>query len=250
MIMSLVSGCKKGINVFTIQDDITLGMQLKQEIASNPQEYPILPQSSYPGAYQYMYAMRDTILMSDEVTLRDEFAWELYIIEDDNTLNAFCAPGGYIYVYTGLIKYLDSEDELAGVLAHEIAHADRRHSTSQLTKAYGLSTLLSVVLGDNQNALTDIAQGLIGLSFSRKDESDADEFSVKYLCGSSYNAAGAAGFFEKIEAQGGQSVPQFLSTHPNPDNRIDNIHSLEDELNCPGDETYDARYLAFKNSLP
>lgn len=250
MMLTLVPSCKKGVNVFTIQDDKTLGLQLKQEIANNPQEYPILPQASYPDAYAYLYAMRDTILSSDAITLREEFAWELYIIEDDNTLNAFCAPGGYIYVYTGLIKYLDSEDELAGVLAHEIAHADRRHSTSQLTKAYGLSTLLAVVLGENQNALTDIAQGLIGLSFSRKDESDADEFSVKYLCGSSYNAAGAAGFFEKIEAQGGQSVPQFLSTHPNPDNRIDNIYSLEAELNCPGDETYDARYQAFKNSLP
>ena len=67
---------------------------------------------------------------------------DLRIIHDDSTLNAFCTPGGYIYIYTGILKFLDSEDEFAGVLGHEIAHADLRHSTRQMTKQYGVQILL------------------------------------------------------------------------------------------------------------
>jgi len=70
---------------------------------------------------------------------KDDFAWQVKIIDDPETLNAFATPGGYIYVYTGLIKFLDTEDQLAGVMGHEIAHADLRHSTRQMTSSYGVS---------------------------------------------------------------------------------------------------------------
>lgn len=248
------TGCKnkddRSFNIFSIQDDIDLGKQVKAEIAANPAQYPLLSEAQYPQAYAYLRNVRDKILNSGQVFYKDKFAWEVFIVQDDNTLNAFCAPGGYIYVYTGLIKYLDSEDEFAGVLAHEIAHADRRHSTDQLTKAYGIGTLVSVVLGDNQSSLTDIAQNLVFLSFSRSDETEADEYSVKYLCPTTLNAAGAAGFFEKIEAQGGSNPPQFLSTHPNPDNRIAKIYEQRNDLSCTGTATLDSEYAAFKASLP
>ena len=196
------TSCKKGekINIFSIEDDKALGLQLSEEIAANPSEYPLLSESQYPGAYSYLIGIRDKLLNSGEVKYKDEFSWPLKIIQDDSTLNAFAAPGGYIYVFTGLIKYLDSEDELAGVLGHEIAHADRRHSTSQLTKQYGIVTLLQAAAGDNPGLMAQVAASLISLKFSRSDESEADEYSVIYLCPTDYNAAGAAGFFEKIEA--------------------------------------------------
>ena len=108
------------------------------------------------------------------------------IIHDDDVLNAFCAPGGFICVYTGIIKFLESEDQFAGVMAHEIAHADRRHVTNALTKQYGLSVMLNVVLGSDPSTLKDIAGGLISLTFSRSNETDADNHSVKYLCPTGY----------------------------------------------------------------
>ncbi|CAN5294260.1 hypothetical protein BH09BAC1_BH09BAC1_17200 [soil metagenome] len=250
----LAGGCKnkddRSFNIFTIADDKQLGMQVKAEIASDPVQFPILSETQYPQAYTYLRGLRDKILNGGKVFYKNEFVWELYIIQDDNTLNAFCAPGGYIYVYTGLIKYLSSEDELAGVLGHEMAHADRRHSTDQLTKQYGIGTLVSVVLGNNPGKLTEIAEGLLFLGFSRSNETEADEYSVKYLCPTDLNAAGAAGFFEKIEAQGGSNPPQFLSTHPNPDNRIQHIHEVEVEEGCAGTNTNDSGYAAFKASLP
>jgi predicted Zn-dependent protease len=137
-----------------------------------------------------------------------------------------------------LIKFLDSEDELMGVLGHEIAHADCRHSTAQLTKQYGIAFLADALLG-NKAALNQIAKtlvgGVAGLSFSRVNESEADSKSVQYLCSTSMNAAGAAGFFKKMEGQ--KQPPTWLSTHPNPTNRIANIEKKAQELNCSGSQT-------------
>lgn len=253
--MLVGAGCNKddkSINIFTITDDKNLGLQVKGQIESDPAAYPILSESQYPQAYTYIRGLRDKILNGGKIRYKNEFAWEVYIIEDDNTLNAFCTPGGYIYIYTGLIKFLESEDELAGVLGHEMAHADRRHSTDQLTKEYGFSTLISIALGNNQNQLTDIAQSLVTLAFSRADETEADKYSVIYLCPTDLNPTGAAGFFEKIEAQGGSNTPQFLLTHPNPENRIAKINAVEtdESLTCNGTLTNNAAYAAFKASLP
>ncbi len=235
--------------LFPVEQDVALGARLDSTIEASPSEYNILSESEYPEAYGHIKRLRDSILKSPEIRYRDEFEWEVHIIHDDETLNAFAAPGGFIYVYTGLIRYLESEDQLAGVMGHEIAHADRRHSINQLKKQYGVQILLDVVLGENQGLLTEMAANLILLSNSREDESEADEYSVKYLCSTQYNAAGAAGFFEKISAGGSSKVPEFLSTHPNPDNRVENIYAQQSDLSCDGELT-DASYQAILNSLP
>lgn len=229
------SACERPINIFTVQQDKELGAQLAQEIASNPTKYPVLDPARYPDAYNYLNNMRDQILSSPEVKFSKEFEWQLRIINDDNTLNAFAAPGGYIYVYTGLMKYLDKVDHLAGVLAHEIAHADQRHSTSQMTKQYGLEILVSIASRNATAAqLGQVAAGLTRLGFSRADETDADEHSVEYLVNTRYACNGAAGFFEKLISQGQTSgTPAFLSTHPNPDNRVQKINKEADGLGCP-----------------
>ena len=156
---TLFFSCNKdeGINIFSIQDDKDLGMQTAAQIAADPAQFPILDPVANAAAYNYLYAMRDEILASGQVTHKNDFNWELHIIKDDTTQNAFCTPGGYIYIYTGLIKYLDNASSLAGVMGHEMAHADKRHSTEAMTKQYGISTLLTVLLGENPGLLAQIS---------------------------------------------------------------------------------------------
>lgn len=235
-----------GFNLFTIDQDRQLGMQVAQEIESNPTEYPILDSASNVKAYKYIYDIRNKILATGKVKHKNDFAWRIRIIKDDKTLNAFCTPGGYIYVYTGIIKYLDNEAQLAGVMGHEMGHADLRHSTRQMTKIYGVQLLVSATLGDS-SAIGTITTALIGLNFSREHETEADRMSVEYLCGTDWPGDAAAGFFEKIEAEGGVGVPEFLSTHPSPENRIENYHKWAADAGCPGRELYEANYTAFKN---
>ncbi len=251
----LMEACKKNpddnsINLFTVQDDKTLGLQVKTEIFANRAEYPILDTVQHKAAYDYLRGIVTKILNGGKVFYKNEFAWETYIIQDDNVLNAFCTPGGYMFVYTGLIKYLDAEHELAGVMGHEIAHADRRHSTDALTQQYGLSVLLNVVFGSDESALKNIAGNLASLKFSRSHGGEADNYSVTYLCPTVYKADGAAAFFKKLidNGQGGGEL-EWFSTHPSPDNRVSKIEAKRTELNCDGNGTFDAAYQDFKTNL-
>lgn len=237
--------------LISLDQDKQMGLATVAEIEKNPTEYPILDSASYPVAYRNIYRITKNILDSGGVYYKDEFAWRVKIIKKDDVLNAFCTPGGYIYVYTGLIKYLDNETQLAGVMGHEIAHADKRHSAGQMVEQYGASALIGVLTGGNQGALSTLANTLLGLSFSRSDETEADKFSVKYLNGTSYDARGAKYFFEKLIASGQSgSTPAFLSTHPNPATRVADITAVWECYGSKVGQTFDAQYMAFKTSLP
>ena len=234
-----------GINLFSIQQDKDLGLQVSGEINADPVTYPVLDPATNVAAYKYINDIRDAILATGKVKYAEDFEWELKIIKDDSTLNAFCTPAGYIYIYTGIIKFLDNEAELAGVMGHEMAHADLRHSTRQMTKSYGVQALVNAALGQRE-ALKQITNGLIGLKFSRTHETEADRMSVEYLCGTKYRADGGAGFFEKIKAMGSGATPEFMSTHPSPANRIENYHTWAKEGNCGGTDDFATKYEEFK----
>jgi len=240
----------QNVNLFPVSEDVKLGKQVSDEINSKTKEYPILDPAKNKEVYKFINGITRSILKTGKVKHANEFKWEVKIIDDIKTLNAFCTPGGYIYVYTGLINYLDSEDELAGVMGHEMAHAALRHSTRQMTNMYGLQTLVQLATGKaSPSQSAQIAQALVGLKFSRKHETEADEASVSYLCGTKYNAAGAAGFFEKIQKSGQGTPPQFLSTHPSPKNRVENIHARAKELKCRGKSKNESRYAKIKRLL-
>lgn len=237
------------INIFSISDDMAFGAQVSAEFEKDPSNV-ILDSASNVAIYKYVYGLRDSILKTGKLKYGNTFQWRIRVIKD-TILNAFCTPGGYIYVYTGLMKYLESEDQLAGVMGHEMAHADHRHSTEAMTQQYGLQTLIDIVFGQNKGQLVRIAAGLKTLQFSRKNESQADESSVIYLYQTAYNAKGAAGFFQKIIDQGsGARQPEFLSTHPSPDNRVQAITDKWTALGGKTGQTFTSRYISFRNSLP
>lgn len=241
-----------------ISEDVKMGKQTDAEIKSKPSEYPLLPESGNEEVYRYVRGITSKIINSGNVAHAKDFPWEVKIINDPKTLNAFCTPGGYIYVYTGLIKYLDSEDQLAGVMGHEIGHADKRHSMRQLYQMYGVQIAAALGAGiatrgrdtSTQKASATIAQlaaSVVGLKFSREHETEADNMSVNYLCGTEYNPAGAAGFFKKIG--NANTPPQFLSTHPSPTNRVQNIEALAATKTCRGSATNAAQYQRIKSLL-
>ena len=238
--------------IFSPKEDVALGAQVNQEILNNPDEYTVLSEEEYPEAYQYLRAITEEVLSSEAIQYKDIFAYDsIKIIQNDSVLNAFATPGGYIYVYTGLIKYLDSPDHLAGVIGHEIAHADQRHSIKMLQTEMTTQLLLDIALGQNQGAVTQVLQKLGSLKFSRSAETESDEFSVTYLSSTPFECTGAAGFFQKLEAEGsGSGVPAFLSTHPNPDNRIENIQETAEAMGCDTTASDSDILQKLQNSLP
>ena len=246
--------CKddQSINVFSVNQDIAFGASLDTMIMDDPEMYPVLSETQYASAYQHLRRIRDKLLASGELKYADRFPWTVKIIHNDTTLNAFAAPGGYMYFYTGIIHFLDNEAQFAGVMAHEMAHADRRHSTDNLTKQYGISIMIGMLLGDNPGQLAEIAAGLASglssLAFSRSNEYEADEYAVRYLNKTDYDPMGLAGFFEKMENH--PTPPTFLSTHPSPENRLDMIAYHWEQLGSKEGELFVSRYGEFKSSLP
>ncbi|HSD64109.1 MAG TPA: M48 family metalloprotease, partial [Ignavibacteriaceae bacterium] len=182
------------------------------------------------------------ILQSPQVQHKDVFTYQMDIIDDDSTLNAFALPGGYVYVYKGLLKYLNSSAALAGVLGHEIAHSELRHATQRMTAYYGVSILLNIILGANPSQLEEIAANLfVGLGFlanSRSDEDQADEYSIKYLKDTRFYPGSVMFFFEEMKDDGLISsnpdvIATFLSTHPDPIDRINKTQERLGQLGIP-----------------
>ena len=260
-VLIFVSGASIGcstlmhINIFPISKDIDLGKQMDQEIRKDPKNYPIL--ENRPEIKEYVESIGKIILASPDIQYRNQFAYQFEIIKDDSTVNAFCTPGGYVYVYTGLLKFVDNEATLAGVLAHEIVHAEKRHSTNKMTTQSGLQTaigLASEKIGETGTQAASAVAGLGLLKFNRTEESEADTYSFKYLKSTKYYPGAIRFFFEKIGVnQKGGMFERLLSTHPLPQDRFDNVNKLLSDAGNPQSNEknlFAERYQAFKRTLP
>ncbi len=250
-------GC--GVNIFSDDQDIRLGEQMDQEIRKNTKEYRVL--QGHPEVKEYVMGVGNTVLGSPAITKRGIYAYKYEIIHNDSVINAFCTPGGYIYVYTGLLKFIDNEATLAGVMGHEIAHAELRHASKRMTKAYGAQILLSLVLGQNPSQVAEISAnmftGLALLANSRSDESEADESSMRYLSSTKYYPGAITYFFEKMSAKKGGSeagaLQSLLSTHPLDQDRIDHVNEILKTMGSPKPTEASLstkRFEVFKKKLP
>lgn len=242
--------------ILEVDYDVELGRQSARAILEDPEEYPLLSPEEYPEAYEHLQRIVREVLENEELQYGDLFVYDsVKIIHNDDVLNAFCAPGGFIYVYTGLIQYLDAEDHLAGVLGHEIAHAELRHSSLKLQKDFGKQALVDFValtwpfLGDVVAA--EILHELTSLSYSRRQEAESDGMSVRYLAESRYACDGTAGFFEKLLREGdGVRIPEVLSDHPDAESRVREVRQLAAELGCGTELSGSSEWQAFQTSLP
>lgn len=138
-------------------------------------------------------------------------------VVDLEMVNAFALPGGRILITEGLLRFAESPDEVAGVLAHEMGHVLHRHSTAAMVEALGLAFLFGAMLGDfGTGAVGSGAETLVGLRFRREAETEADERGIDLLGRAGLSSRGLADFFERIQrkAGGGSRVLRLLSTHP------------------------------------
>jgi predicted Zn-dependent protease len=240
-----------------IAEQVEVGRQLKKAILEKPGEYPILPEKGNEEAYQLVRELVNEVLKSPKIKYADEFKYDsVTIIKDDNVLNAFCAPGGYVFVYTGIMKYVKSEDELAGILGHEIAHAELWHGTRK--RNMKLTTAGALLIGGiaagaviGELILIEAAGAFVGLGYSRKQEAQADKYSVLYLKDSPYSCGGCGQFFDNTLREGDDvRIPEFLSDHPDTRKRVANIYGEAEDLGCLTPPRETARIDRLKQILP
>jgi predicted Zn-dependent protease len=208
-------------------DEARLGAEFNNQLRTDPEarkEYPIfVANTAERQAFQnYVIGLAQEVYNAVPAKDKPSYPFTFTLIDAD-VQNAFAVPGGYVYIYTGIIKSMKDESELVGVLGHEIAHVTRHHYRDALAKEAGLSILIQTLAGDNAGQLTQVVAQTFGslasLSVSRSNETDADEAGTKYLAATGRNPLGIAKYFERVKNPG----PQWLSTHPAPNNRVETV---------------------------
>lgn len=211
---------------FTIKDEAELGKKIKMSVRTS---FPVVDD---PEVVRYIESVVERL--KTKMTAQP-FPFSVNVVRH-NAINAFAAPGGNLFIFTGLILAMNHESELAGVVAHEMAHSTQRHIASRIEKMQKI-TLLSLagaiagafVGGQAGPALMSgaLAAGQASmLSYSRADETDADQVGMSYLVGAGYPPQGMVGAFEKIRRQQwllGLDIPTYLSTHPAVGERISTL---------------------------
>ncbi|MDX1666237.1 MAG: M48 family metalloprotease [Saprospiraceae bacterium] len=167
---------------------------------------------------------------------RPDLGYEFKIL-DSPVINAFAVPGGYVYFTRGILAHFNNEAEFAGVLGHEIGHITARHTAKQYSRQMiaQLGLVVGMVVSEDFQQFAGIAQqglALLFLKFGRDAESQSDRLGVEYSTKIGYDANNMANFFRtinRLQEQSGQSIPTFLSTHPNPLDRYQRVEELADE---------------------
>ncbi len=171
------------------------------------------------------------------ITGQRNYKWEFFVINNNKEANAFCLPGGKVFVYTGLFKYIANDAELAAVMGHEIGHALARHGAERMSSGIlaqtGGQVLQSVMVGQGNPQTTAMVMGAFGigtqlgvmLPHSRTQEYEADHIGLVLMAKAGYNPQSALTFWNKF-AKSGQTPPEYLSSHPAPANRIATIRKL------------------------
>lgn len=241
----------KNVNMLTEADEIALGREFSREIERELKLY------RDPEVIRYVDGLCQALVVHSK---RSNIPYYIKVVDTDE-VNAFALPGGYLYVNRGLISISGTEAELAGVIAHEIAHVVARHGAKALTRQLGLEIILGMISGRNPTGVQRIAAQLAGiggilsmLHHSREAEREADALAVVNLREAGYDPEGLTGFFEKLleinDREPGTLATMF-ATHPPSRERIENTREQAAALPVlAGLVTDSERFRQIKDMLP
>jgi len=231
----------------SMADQVKLGQQEAERIES---EEPLLPDRD-PRVVE-LRAIGNRLVNALPPELMRERPWKFtFNVIDKPEVNAFALPGGPIYFYSGLLNRMQTKDEIAGVLAHEIIHVTNQHWASQyadnMKRRLGLLVVLNILrAGDTVFDIAAAADTLYTLGYSRRHEEESDRLGYDTMVKAGYNPLGMAETFEFLASQGNSGAPEFLRTHPDSRRRAENIRKRirEDGRRMPARQPRDSRAMA------
>src|SRR5512145_2115396 len=208
----------------------------KQRVAMSPEQEIALGYKSAPEMAAQMGGLSQNEraqalvkqlgqkLVSQSFAAKSPYKFSFHVLADPRTVNAFALPGGPIFITEGLLRLLKTEAELAGVLGHEIGHVIARHSSERLAKEQLTQGLLSaLVIGSGDYTTAQIGQvvgSMINMSYGRDDELESDALGIRIMAEGGYDPRALIRVMEVLaQASGGSRQPEFMSTHPAPENR-------------------------------
>lgn len=164
-------------------------------------------------------------LVNNSIVRRSQYEYNFYLLRDDRTVNAFALPGGQVFITAALYARLENEDQLAGVLGHEIGHVIHRHGAERMATSGFIQGLIQSVLigsgGDGSVAqIANVVGNYSSMKYGREQELESDDFGVRLMIEANYDPENLIGVMDILEeASGGSKTPEFQSSHPSPENR-------------------------------
>ncbi len=242
VIISIVTYCSsKDYNPIT-QEEQYVSLSVDQEIVLGFQTAPEMA-AQFGGLHpnQEAQAVVDQVgerLVTQTAASDTSYQFEFNLLADEETINAFALPGGPIFITAGLLNQLETEGQLAGVLAHEVGHVVARHASEHIAKAQlteGLSGAAVIAASDPDNpnsaqhaaAVASVVGQLVNMKFGRDDELESDRLGVRFMAEAGYDPRSLISVMEILAraSEGGNRPPEFFSTHPNPERRIEQIQA-------------------------
>lgn len=214
------TGKEQAISLST-EEEIAIGLQSAPQMA---QEYGGLYPNEQAQAFVDMVGEK---LVNNSVARETPYRYDFHLLADPNTINAFALPGGQIFITYALFSKLENEDQLAGVLGHEVGHVLGRHSAERIANSDFWQTLSqgASVGADAGGIVAGIGQNVL-MGNGRGDELESDDLGVRFMIKAGYNPREMIGVMKILkDAAGPSRVPEFQSTHPDPDNRIEKIEA-------------------------
>lgn len=244
-------GGKQSLIIIPTSQEVAIGAGMAQQVE---QEEKIFADTVWQN---YLNEVGQKIA---RVSDRKDIQYHFKVIESDQ-INAFAAPGGYIYFYTGLLREMDNEAEMAAVMAHEIAHVVGRHSVKRIQAAIGVATAYQLVFGeegasDVLNVAIGMGMNLVFADYSRDNEREADQYGIHYMVQAGYDPQGALGMFETLAELGGGGgeysvFEKLAASHPATQERIRNAKSQIANMTVPPYVTKgESRYQKMLKRLP
>ncbi len=219
------------LNFYTLDDDVTLGAQAFEEVAGTE---PLI--SSGPQLDQVERVTERLVLSAEELhpEIATHFQWEVVLIDNPETVNAWCLPGGKMAVYTGILPVTQTDAGLAVVMGHEITHAIERHGTERLTRNGLLGSAIEILTeNEDQAAVASVLANLgVGLPWGRNDELEADREGLFILANAGYDPREAPAFWQRMSDMsggGGSGLEEYFSTHPSHERRIEQLSAAVPE---------------------
>jgi predicted Zn-dependent protease len=208
-------------------EEVAIGENFHEQIVNDSVNFPLYENN--PEHNEMLVDYIDSLgqLIADGQDDRDDIEYHFTIIDNDTTVNAFATPGGFIYIYTGLIKEAQYESEIAGVLGHELGHITKRHGVKLLVANNATDFVLDLIVGDSTTLrnVIDLANGLSFLKYSRVNEYEADSLGTEYLISAGLNPTGMQTFLEFLVSYAGVSF-EPLATHPDGEKRVEAVEQL------------------------
>ena len=219
-----------------------ISITAEQEIALGVNAYPSMVEQ-FGGLHPDPEGQRLVKRIGNQIVANSDakntpYHFDFHLLADPKVVNAFALPGGQVFITTALISQFETEDELAGVLGHEIGHVVARHGAERIAKqelTEGLTGAAVVASGDYSTAqAAQMIANLVHMSYGRDQELESDDLGVRFMSQAGYNPEAFIKVMEILErASGGQSQPEFMSTHPSPENRIQKIREAIEKYKVP-----------------